>query len=308
MKISVIGAGAMGSVYGGALSEKNEVWLIDVWKEHIDKIKTSGLTTRVDEQDRIYHPKAATSAQEAGVSDLVLVFVKSVNTAEALEQSKILFGENTMVLTLQNGYGNAEDIMPYVKPENLFIGTASGGAKVLGPGHVQLARYGVTKVGVVKGGDLARAGVIADVLSKAGFPAETCEDVMAAVWTKLLINAGMNALLALLNARLALIGECGQALAIARRIVQEGAAVAKAEGYDISAEQIVQECYIDASKGPDGNHRCSMLQDVEKGRKTEVERINGAIIELGKKHGISAPYNEVMLFMIGAREKLYTWK
>ena len=308
MKIAVLGAGAMGSMYGGHLSEKNEVWLVDVWKEHVEKIQASGLTIRIDDKDELYYPKAAVSAQEAGVSDLVIVFVKSVNTAEALQQSKELFGDHTMVLTLQNGYGNAEDILPYVKSENLFIGTASGGATVLGAGHVYQARIGVTKVGTLKGGDSSRAGIIAEVFNGSGVPTEISEDIMSAVWEKLIVNSGLNAPCSLLNVRIGFMSECRQALELGKRIVEEGVAVAKAEGYDVSAEHIVQDYYIDGAKGAGGHNRCSMLQDADKKRKTEVERINGAIAELGGKHGIPTPYNEAMLLMIGAMEKLYTWK
>ena len=308
MKISIMGAGAMGSIYGGALSEKNEVWLVDVWEEHIEAIKSSGLKIRVGEEDKVYRLNATISAQEAGVSDLVIVFVKSVNTAEALQQNKALFGANTMVLTLQNGYGNAEDIMPYIKPENLFVGTTSGGATTLGPGHVFQARIGLTRIGVVKGGDFSRAGVIVDVLNESGFTSEASEDVLNAIWEKLLVNSGLNALLALLNARNAFIGESEQALELGKRLLKEGIAVAKAEGYDFSADEIARQYYIEGVKGSIGHNRCSMLQDVEKRRKTEVERINGAIAELGKKHGIPVPLNEAMALMIGAKEMLYNWE
>lgn len=307
MKIAIMGAGAMGSLYGGPLSEKNEVWLVDVWKQHIDTIKKDGLKIRVGGKDNTYHPNATVSADEAGAADLVVIFVKSINTADALRQNQALFGDHTMVLTLQNGYGNDEDILPYIKPENLFVGTTACGATTLGPGHVFQAGKGITRIGVVKSGDISRAGIIADALNSAGFETEVAPDVLNAIWEKLLVNTGLNAPLALLNVRNGFIGECPDALELARHLLAEGVSVARAEGFDMDGDYIVQHYYIEGSKVV-GHNRCSMLQDVDNERKTEVEKINGAIVKLGRKYGIPTPFNEAMLLMIGAKEQSYHWE
>ena len=112
MKISVIGSGAMGSLYGGYLSQKNEVYLLDVWEEHINTINNKGLI--IDENDgssSIFTPRAFTKAEDIGVVDLAIVFVKSIMTEAAMEANKALIGKDTIVMTLQNGYGNGDDIM-----------------------------------------------------------------------------------------------------------------------------------------------------------------------------------------------------
>ena len=305
MKIAIMGAGAMGSLYGGWLSEKNEVWCVDVWKEHVDTINREGLRIKVNEtEEHIFHPKAVTDAAEAGNCDLVIIFVKSIHTAQALAQNRALFGPDTMVLTLQNGYGNDEDILPYVREKNLFVGTTACGATVIGPGHVFQAGKGITNIGVTKRGSMERAGILVDLLRDSGFEAAEVPNVMDAVWTKLLVNVGLNAPLALLNVRNGFIADSKNALAIGRALVAEGAAVAKAEGYEVNADEIVEHYYIEGSKVV-GYNRCSMLQDVDKARKTEIEKINGAIVKLGSKHGIPTPYNEVMTLMIGAKEEAY---
>ena len=305
MKIAIMGAGAMGSMYGGPLCEKNDVWFLDIWKEHIDVINQKGLTVRIsDSEERIYHPHAVVSPEEIGEAELVIIFVKSIHTAEAMKENQALFGPKTMALTLQNGSGNDEDIQPYIKEENLFIGTTACGATMLGPGEVFQAGKGITKIGVNRQGDLARAQKIVDILNESGFEAQISETVMEAVWTKLLVNVGLNAPLALLGVRNGFIAESPHALAVGRALIQEGAAVAAAEGYPVDGEEIVDHYYLHSKVGM---NRCSMLQDVDKKRKTEITKMNGAIVRLGKKHGIATPYNEVLEKLIEAKEDSYSF-
>lgn len=308
MKIVILGAGAMGSLYGGPLSTHHEVWLLDVWKEHVERINKEGLVIRQgDTKSSIYHPKAACSASETGAADLAIIFVKSVDTAEALAKNREIFGPDTMVLTLQNGYGNDEDILPYIRAENFFIGTTACGATMLGPGEVFQAGKGITSIGVTKTGSLERAQQIVDILEESGFEAKTAPDVMEAVWIKLLVNVGLNAPLALLGVRNGFIGDSSNAMEIGKALVAEGVAVAEAEGYHLDGDAIVQHYYVEGSKVV-GKNRCSMLQDMDRKRKTEIGKINGAIVKLGKRHGIPTPYNEVFTYLVQAKEETYCYE
>lgn len=308
MKIVILGAGAMGSLYGGPLSVHHEVWLLDVWKEHVEKINKEGLVIRQgDTEFSTYHPKAAGSAGEIGTADLAIIFVKSVDTSAALAKNREIFGPDTMVLTLQNGYGNDEDILPYIKSENLFVGTTACGATMLGPGEVFQAGKGMTSIGVTRTGSLERAQQIADVLEESGFAAKAAPDVMEAVWTKLLVNVGLNAPLALLGVRNGFIGDSPHAMEIGKALVAEGVAVAEAEGVRLDGDAIVQHYYVEGSKVV-GKNRCSMLQDIDRKRKTEIEKINGAIVRLGRRHGISTPYNEVFTLLVQAKEESYHYE
>lgn len=308
MKIVIVGAGAMGSLYGGPLSVHHEVWLLDVWKEHVEKINQEGLVIRRGEDEcSTYHPRASESASEAGTADLAIIFVKSVDTAGALAKNREIFGPDTMVLTLQNGYGNDEDILPYIKAENLFIGTTACGATMLGPGEVFQAGKGITNIGVTGTCSLERAQRIVDVLEESGFEAKAASDVMEAVWTKLLVNVGLNAPLALLGVRNGFIGDSAPAMEIGKALVAEGAAVAEAEGFRLDKDAIVQHYYVEGSKVV-GQNRCSMLQDMDRKRKTEIEKINGAIVKLGKRHGIPTPYNEAFTLLVQAKEESYHYE
>lgn len=306
MKIAILGAGAMGSLYGGPLSTKNDVWFIDIWEEHIKNINNKGLIVKVGKNEILYHPKAVKNAKIVGKSDLVIVFVKSIDTAEALKNNKELFGENTLVLTLQNGYGNDKDILPYVKKDNLFIGTSLCGATMLKPGYVLQAGRGVTSIGILEGGSLDKAKSIADLLNEVGFETHVLENVMEVVWKKLLVNVGLNAVLALLDVRNGFLGDSKTTFDIGLKLLKEGVLVARAEGYIFDADKMAEQYYIEQNKVM-GQNICSMLQDVRKKRKTEIERINGPIVELGRRHNIQTPYNELIVRLINAKEETYTY-
>jgi 2-dehydropantoate 2-reductase len=302
MKIAVLGAGAMGSIYGGFLSQKNEVWFIDVWKEHVDKINAEGL--RIEEGDHmfVFHPKAVDNAKSVGPVDLVIVFVKSIDTSAALAKNQELFDKKTMVLSLQNGWGNADDIIKYVAEDNLFLGTTTHGGNVLGPGHICHAGRAKTFVGV-RTGSPERAKVIVAALIEAGFDAFVADNVIKMVWAKLFANIVANPITALLNVRNGYMVECEDTEALMDSIIREAVTVVNATGMDFNADVII----ADVKKGAHitAENRSSMLQDVTKKRKTEIEKISGAIVAKGKEVGIPTPYNTTMLRLIKALEGTY---
>ena len=181
--------------------------------------------------------------------------------------------------------GNDNDILRYVKEENVLIGATAAGATILGPGYVFLAGMGPTHIGVRKGCDLSKAHPVVDAFKEAGFETYLSNDVMKIIWEKLLVNVGINALMALLNTRNGFIAYSQHALTIGRNLVTEGVAVAKAEGYIFNVEDIVDHYYIKGAKVV-GQNRCSMLQDMDKKRKTEIDKINGVISRMGKNIGL----------------------
>lgn len=307
MKIAILGAGAMGSLYGGPLSQKNDVYLIDTWQAHVDQINQNGLVIQTATGENTYHPKAVTRAAEVGAADLVLIFVKSVHTGAALAQSRELFDNHTVALTLQNGYGNDEDILPYVQADNLLIGTTASGATVLQAGKIFQAGIGPTHIGTRDNRTSKNIAQIVQLFNDCGIESYASDNIMQAVWTKLMVNVGINAVTALLSVRNGFLAESKAAYDIAEELVKEGAAVAKAEGYELDAAAIAEKYYIHGAKVV-GQNRSSMLQDVDKKRKTEIEKINGAIVRIGKKHNISTPYNELIVKLINAKEDTYSFQ
>ena len=153
MKIGLLGCGAMGSLYGGYLSKVHEVYVCDVWKEHIEAIRAHGI--RLDEPEgetAVFTPKfATTDPSEIGPVDLLIVFVKYMLLEDALRNAKSMIGENTIVLSLQNGIGNYDEIAKVVPEEQICCGTTAHGCTFLEPGHVRHTGRGVTNVGTLKG-------------------------------------------------------------------------------------------------------------------------------------------------------------
>jgi 2-dehydropantoate 2-reductase len=292
MKIAVLGAGAMGSIFGGRLSQRHEVWLIAIRQELVAAIRKNGLL--IEEHGRMlcYHPQATTNGREPGPVDLVIVLVKSSDTAAAVSQNRELFGPHTAVLTLQNGWGNAEDILQYVSEENLYLGTTAHGGNVLGLGKVCHAGEGQTFVGV-RSGSPERAQAIADILTESGFKTYVSDNVIAMIWKKLLINAAINPLTALLNVRNGYLTESGVAMELMEKIVR-----------DFNPAVMVAE--VKKVARLTGANRSSMLQDVTAKRRTEIDRINGAIVSRGEAAGIATPYNAMLLQLIKALEGTYS--
>lgn len=303
VKVAVIGSGAMGSLYGGRLTEKNEVFLIDVWQEHIDKINESGLTTQeTDGTSTIVYPQAVSSAKGLPVMDLVLIFVKSIHTRESVLQAEKLIGPETLILTLQNGYGNDQDIMAVAKPERIIIGTTSHGCTMKGPGLIYHAGSGITTIGSISG-DVETAEKTAKILRSGGFEVKVDEDIKGLVFHKLFINAGINALTAIFDVPNGLINENPELKEASGLLIKEAVRIAAADGMDFNEDEVFQSV-LDVAVATAGNIS-SMRADIQKQRQTEIDKINGAFVRLADEHGLEAPANRLITKMIHFMESRY---
>lgn len=302
MKIAVIGAGAMGSLYGGYLSKvSKDVYLVDIWQEHINAINEDGLNIQEKDKEIVVYPKAVSAAEEVGYVDLAIVFVKSIMTDKALEKNLALLGPNTLVLSLQNGYGNIENISKYVKVDNIIAGTTAHGATMLKAAHIKHAGVGETHIGWVLNKEDGRIESVARILRDAGFNTIISDKVMELIWSKLIINVGINALTAILkieNGQLLKLEETRKLMAMA---VEEAVKVAKASGIIFDEGSMVKKVMDVADKTYE--NKSSMLQDILNKRKTEIDTINGAIVKEGKKYSIETPVNLVLTNIIKSMEK-----
>ena len=305
MKIAIVGAGAMGSLFGGLLSESgNEVYLLDIWKEHIETINKKGLWIEGLSGDRFIKIKAVTEPKEiGGTSDLIIIFVKSYHTESAAKNISSLVGGNTTILTLQNGLGNFEILSNIFSSEKVITGTTSYGATMLGPGRVRHAGIGPTAIGELNGKITNRIEKVSQLLTQAGIKTETSDNVIGLVWSKLLINVGINTLGVLLRVRNGELikGKYSPKLQVA--LVEEAMEVAKKKGIKLIHQDMVKEVALICEK-TNANVN-SMLQDVLKKRRTEIDFINGAIVREGKKLNISTPVNQVITNLIKAIEEAY---
>ena len=299
MKIGILGAGAMGSLYGAKLSAlaENEVFLIDISRPQIDAVNQNGLAIEEDGETIIYDRLSGVlEAVDAGICDLVIVFVKSTATKVAVEQNRALFGKDTIVLTLQNGLGNVEAIASVLKDQVILAGTTAHGATLLSPGRIRHAGVGKTIIGELVSTKSKAAESVVELLQKAGLSAEVSTQVEGLLWDKLLVNVGINALTALSGLCNGEILEHEDLTAILCDAVKEGETVALKKGVRLQfADPIAHTKEV--CKATEKN-RSSMLQDLSNHRETEIETINGAIVKEGERLGIKTPVNQTLQRLI----------
>ena len=305
MKIAIIGAGAMGCIYATYLCKHNDVLLIDVVKEHVDAINEKGLVfEHLDGHEETYRNLRATMDTTGETpAELVILLTKGYQSAQALEANKSLIGADTTVLSLQNGYGNADEIVKYVPEEQIVLGTSGGGAIVAGPGHVLHRGQGGTHIGGM-GRDQSRGEMVKRLMDEGGVPeVELVPNVLELVWSKLFVNIGINAICALMDDlnKTVVINEFAHKASYA--LVKEAVDVANAVGMSFDFEKEFKNVMDIAMVT--GENVCSMLADVRHKRRTEVDRINGAAVSEGAKAGVAAPLNELITNLIHAKELLY---
>ena len=299
MKIAIIGAGAMGCLYGAKLSEspENEVILIDIWKDHIETINEKGLI--IEENGETIHYdrlKGTLDASEAGICDLAIVFVKSTLTSEGIKSNKAVFGPDTVALTLQNGLGNIDIISNEIGAQNVIGGTTAHGATVLGPGRIFHAGNGKTIIGELRGETTNRIRIIADTFIKVGLETEISNNVLGLIWDKLLVNVGINALTGITGLNNGELLDYPEIEILLEAAVQEAHSVAIAKGIKLSYPDTVghtkEVCKATAA------NKSSMLQDILNKKKTEIDMINGMIVQDGASLGISTPVNLTLTNLI----------
>jgi len=304
MKIAIIGAGAMGCLYGAYLSRNNEVVMIDSYEPQVDAINESGIT--IVEAEGVEENYSSISAYLSGKYtkhvDMVIVFVKSTYSQEALEANKNLFEKKTIVMTLQNGAGNDRKIAQFVDKENIIIGTSKHNAVNLGKGKSGHPGKGVTTIG---SNYSAKSQVerVARTLSEARLDVLVSDDIQRIIWSKLFVNLSINTFTALTETPIGYMIKNQYAWNFAKRLIYEAIEVAEADGTYFDrreALEMVHQVCIDAGEG-----FSSMYQDRKRHVKMEVDAINGAIVEQAKQYGVPTPYNSLIVDLIHAIEGAY---
>jgi 2-dehydropantoate 2-reductase len=307
MKISVIGAGAMGSVIGGLLAKGgNDVTLIDVWETAIREINDRGL--RVEDRSgnvEMIRLRATSNPAEVGPVDLVLVFVKCYDTEAAVGAAKPLIGPQTVVLSLQNGWGNGPRISAIVGRERLLLGVCYHSATVIGPGYVQHGGHGMTFMGELDGKMSDRLNRIADSFNRAGIEATATPVVLKEIWSKLAVNVCTLPTSALLRFFAPQLVQHDSLMELMRALLRETIAVANAQDIPLEFEER-WEAITGLLRRCAPGVKASMLQDVERGRRTEIDVINGAIVEAGRRLNLPTPYNESMFWLVKSLEETFS--
>src|SRR5436190_15458847 len=194
MKIAIVGTGAMGSVYAGLFASAGyEVWAIDVWKEHVEAMRTKGLRLEGASGDRTVRVNATSRPEDAGPCDLVVLATKAMHVASAAETIKPLLLPSTPVLSIQNGLGGPETAARVLGRERVMVGVVGGfGASMRGPGHAPPNGMELVRLGEFGGPITARLKKVEDTWSGAGFRVKVFDDIDQLVWEKLICNCSVS--------------------------------------------------------------------------------------------------------------------
>jgi len=304
MKIVIVGPGAMGCLLAAFLSKtKEEVWILDYNKERAAKINQGGISLTGISGDWQVKAKASSEIKDIGPADLLIICVKSYDTKNAMLHSKALVASATAVLTLQNGLGNIETISEIAGQEKVIGGVTNLGATLLDIGKAKHAGKGETIIGRVDGKISAQMRSIREIFNRVGLETRISKDIKALLWSKLIINAGINALTAITRLNNGKLTEFEGTRRIMREAVTEAIRIAKRKRikliYDDPLAKVEAVCEATA-----GNVS-SMLQDVLRKKRTEIDFINGVIVRLGQELGIPVPVNTLLVDLVKTIETSY---
>jgi 2-dehydropantoate 2-reductase len=293
MDIVIIGAGAMGGLFGGLLAESGQaVRFVDVPGPHLSALIQTGLRLRTDSGDRTIGVRAGPADSFAGPCDLAIVFTKGPHTEAAVRAASHLIGLTTWILTVQNGLGNEAAIRAAVPHASVATGMTSWPADLAAPGYVVSHGHGTVRIWSSEPQPDAAMHQIAAVLSAAGLDCVADPQVEVAVWEKVAFNAGMNSVAAVTRLPVGPIADHPARRMLVFAIVMETLAVAKARGLVVDADRVRQT--LEMAFADHRGHQPSMLQDVLAGRQTEIENINGAIVAYAAELGIDTPVTKSM--------------
>lgn len=305
-KIVIVGPGALGCLFAGLLSQGgHELWLLDKHPERARHLSLEGLTILDGPQKKNCMIKASADAEEPGIARLVVVCVKAYDTEAAAERARPLVGDQTDVLSLQNGLGNVEALVRVFGVERVLGGTTAQGANLVAPGQVRHAGRGETVIGEPEGGT-TRAEAVAEIFNSIGIQTRVTTDLEGLIWSKLVINAAINPLTAILKVRNGALPSLESARAIMAGTVEEAVAICRRKGiqllFDDPLARAVQVAEATAE------NISSMLQDVRAKRRTEIDYINGAAAREAEALGMAAPVNLALARVVTAIEQSYDLK
>ena len=297
MKIAVVGAGAMGMLFGGRLAKAgNQVTMVDVVPAVLEALNTNGIQLTDDDGEHVIPVRAMKGEELTEEQDLVILFTKTLYSRSALNSAKGYIGKNAAVLTLQNGLGNVELVNEYVDMEQILVGVTNYASDVTGTGQIRTQGSGYVRMMSANGEMTETAEKVNRALCDAGFCSEIREDVFAAIWEKVGFNAALNATTALCRVPVGGVGKVEEGKQMAFEIARETAAVAQAYGIKADAEKMIESITFAFEHHSD--HYTSMAQDVMNQRKTEVDFINGQIVKKAKEKDVSVPFVEAVYLLL----------
>jgi 2-dehydropantoate 2-reductase len=303
VKIAVVGAGAMGSIFGARFEQAgHDVVLVDVAQPLVDTINADGVTVVRNEEEATISVPATSDPSSVGPCDVVVFFVKCYHTAPAAESARPLVGPDTVVASLQNGWGNGDVLASVFPPEQVVIGVTYNSGTVLDVGKVAHPGVGPTYMGPFDGDSTAGAERLARAVTEGGLEASVVTPVRPEIWKKLILNAATLPTASLTGMNAGALTGHGPMHELVTETAREAVAVARALGYEIDEEERVS--YIHQLLERAGPTRGSMLQDFEAGRRTEIDVINGAVVRAADEAGVPVPLNRAFVALVMGWESM----
>ncbi len=301
VKIVIMGAGAIGSLFGGLLAKNgNDVNLIGR-KPHVDKINQEGLIIEEKSGEHQIKVPATVDPKTLEAPELIIITVKAYDTEQAIKDVQPLFKSHTYLMCFQNGLGTEEIAESILGKDHIIRGTTSEGALFLEPGRIRHTGPGDTVFGTPNEEQDSFLSHLKDVFEKAGFKTSVSDDIKRLVWEKIFVNVAINpfgALTGLRNGELLTIPQLKESMKAA---VIEGVQVTEKLGLNIKRHTPIEKAFKVAKMT--AMNKNSMLQDIEKGKRTEIDYINGALVKNGEKLGVSCPINSVLTALVKGLEK-----
>ncbi len=309
IKVAVLGAGAMGCLFGGLLSEKGlDVVLIDVWKEHVDEINSKGLKVMGHGGDRIIQVKATVDPKSLKPVDAIIIMCKATALEQALNNSKNIIGDNTMLMSFQNGIGHEEIMQRIAGKDKVLGGSTTQASSIQGPGIIQNHASLPSWIGEYDGGHSQRVKDLAETFTAHGLETIAEKDIKRRKWMKLFALTAIGPLSAIFDLHHTdlYISNKNQKISrnLGKNIILETREVARADGVEVSENDCL-EMFNRIVESRQTN-KSSMAFDVLKSRITEIDFISGAVSKIGKKYGIKTPLNDLMYNIIKIKEGTYS--
>jgi 2-dehydropantoate 2-reductase len=297
MRIYILGAGSIGSLFGALLHRAGNDVLLIGREEQVQAVRRDGLHVFGVEEFTV-HPEATTLTPEEP-PDLLLLATKSYSTKSALECAKKCIGPETWILSIQNGLGNEELAMKYTP--NVIGGVTANGAMLVELGRVKWAGRGITVIGKYPTGRDGFVDKVASVFNDAGIETTVTENAIGWKWAKAIVNSVINGLGTVLEVKNGVLKDIPELEGISVEVAREGCLVAQQLGIEFEVHPL--ELLWDTIERTRENYN-STLQDIKRGKKTEVDYIHGKIVEYASSVNLEAPRNELLWALIKAKENL----
>ena len=307
-RILIAGCGALGSMYGGFLRRAGHDVTLLGRPQHLEAIRTHGLRIDGVFGDAVVGGfELADSARGlSGPFDLMILAVKSYDVEAAARPLAACLAPDGALLALQNGLGHLEILAELVGPQRLLAAPVLIGAMIPEAGRVRVTVYAKpVKIGSPSPSGFSQSQRWAECLAAAGIPSEPTDRLLAFLWEKMLYNVPLNALGAVLRVPYGTLAERAETRGIMDALIDEGFAVARADGADLPWSDVAacRRHFYETLLPPTVAHRSSMLQDIERGRRTEIDAINGYLGRRGAALGVATPRNLVLTGLVRAIER-----